>query len=508
MPSIPDAQESDHELRPPPRADFGPRAMPRTIGSDRAEDSWRAPHLAPIDVMFTTEQRLDQELTDAAGDAEPLADRMAWLVRLRWGAIGTVLVVVALAAVLEVVAALPQLLATVGMLALGNVVFWRWSRSLPDTGPRAEAENLVVFQVLFDLAMLMTLLHFSGGADNPFVMLSVFHMAIAGLLLPLHKAMIIGLGAGLMHGALVLAEAVALLPHHPLRLAGHAEAEVTLGGPLWQSPLFMLGYLVSFGVTEIGVIYFVHNLVRRIREAEARRRAHERVAQSRERLARIGGLAAGVAHTIRNPLHGVMNCVDILQAQLPPDDKGTAEVLELMSEGVAKIENVTSRLLVLTREGPAQRVATDLRVLVQDALQFANMRARARKVPVEVEAGEVAPVDVDPERLTEALANIIDNAIDACREGDRVTIRVEELHDPAGVRIEVEDTGEGIGADDLGKVFDPFFTTKPIGEGTGLGLAITRQVVEDHEGEVSVTSQPGGGTTVRIDLPRAGERTA
>jgi signal transduction histidine kinase len=211
---------------------------------------------------------------------------------------------------------------------------------------------------------------------------------------------------------------------------------------------------------------------------------------------------------IRNPLHGVMNCVDILQAQLPPDDKGTAEVLELMSEGVAKIENVTSRLLVLTREGPAQRVATDLRVLVQDALQFANMRARARKVPVEVEAGEVAPVDVDPERLTEALANIIDNAIDACREGDRVTIRVEELHDPAGVRIEVEDTGEGIGADDLGKVFDPFFTTKPIGEGTGLGLAITRQVVEDHEGEVSVTSQPGGGTTVRIDLPRAGERTA
>ena len=453
--------------------------------------------------------RLDTQPRPEAAPTQPaavleLVERMGWMIGLRWRAVAMITAVIVIAIALGVVSDGTMLLALAAMHALGNVVFRRMATALATTESRERLENFLGAQILFDLVILMALLHFSGGADNPFMMLSVFHMAFAGMLLPIRKALFIGLCTGALYATMVLAEGSGLLAFHALRLGVQAGPPGAPGVPLWMSPMFMLAYLSAFGLTEIGVILFVHNLVRRIREAEALRRDHERVALARERLARIGSLAAGVAHTIRNPLHGVLSCVDMLQKRLDRSDASTAEILDLMSEGVGRIENVTSRLLVLTREAPSPRVPVDLRILVQDAMQFAELRARNRGVQIHVEFEDVPPLPLDAERLTEAVTNVLDNAIDACAEDDRITVRI--LHKPppgAGARIEIEDTGEGIPDSELANIFDPFFTTKPIGEGTGLGLAITRQVVEDHDGDIHVVSRVGGGTTVRIDLPVA-----
>ena len=435
-----------------------------------------------------------------------LVERLGWFVRLRWRASAAILGVVALASLAGIVAESTVLFA-LGLAHLaGNVGFHRWAQTVSDATPRRRLQDQLAGHILFDLGMLMLLLHFAGGADNPFMMLSVFHMAFAGMLLPLRKALSIGVFTGLAYAAMVLAEATGLLAHHPLHIG--RDPALAAAHSLWTSPVYMLGYLAAYGLTGLGVIVFVHDLVHRIREAEALRRQHAQAAQAQERLARIGSLVAGVAHTIRNPLHGVLSCIDMLQLRVDRADANTTELLDLMTEGVNRIENVTTRLLVLARDTPSAPVAVDVAEVVGDAMQFSEVRARGRGVEVRLEIEEVPPIAAHAERLADAVSNLIDNAIDACAVDDSVTVRIRRQPPPgSGVRIEVADTGAGIPESEMARIFEPFFTTKAVGEGTGLGLAIARQVIEVHEGDIRVTSQVGKGTTFCVDLPlRPGTR--
>ena len=127
-------------------------------------------------------------------------------------------------------------------------------------------------------------------------------------------------------------------------------------------------------------------------------------------------------------------------------------------------------------------------------------------------ARDLAPVWADPDALYQALVNLARNALDAMPAGGRLTVRAGWTDGPdvvlpgrhrAGggrrVRIEIEDTGIGIRADDADRVFNPFFSTKD--GGTGLGLALTHKIVEDHGGSIDFRSASGGGTTFRIELP-------
>ena len=443
-------------------------------------------------------------LTDmpAVHTPEPseLRERLVWIVRLRWRASAAIVAVILLTTALKVVTQPLALLALALTHVLGNVAFSRQTqRTTPET-PLRPLQDQMAAQIVFDLAVLTGLLHFSGGADNPFLLLSVFHMALAGMMLPQRFALGVGALATALYAAMIGGESLGLIPHHPLLVAGHPAGETSR--LLWATPWYMVGYIGVYAMANVILILFVHDLVHRMRLADALRRQHEQVAQAQERLARIGSLVAGVAHTIRNPLHGVLSCIDMLQTRMDADDTNSAEILDLMTEGVNRIENVTSRLLVLAREAPAQEAPVDLGILVQDALQFAEVRASARDVAVTVELAPVPPMPAHAERLSEAVANLIDNAIDACRPGGKVTVRVLPMAAPlVGARIEVADTGHGIADEDIPKIFEPFFTTKPVGEGTGLGLAITRRVVEDLSGDIRVSSQIGMGTVFSIDLP-------
>jgi len=237
-------------------------------------------------------------------------------------------------------------------------------------------------------------------------------------------------------------------------------------------------------------------------QAEALRRTHEQIALSRGRMARVGELAAGVAHAIRNPLHGLLNCVEIFQSRMSPDDKLATDILPLMREALQRIERVTRRLLSLTREVKVAPRSTDVAVLLRDIQRLAAGHAEQRGVVLAFEKSEVPQVVLDPERVEEALANVIGNAIDASRPSDVVIVRARFQAGPKPtVVLEVEDAGEGIPQDDLSRVLDPFFTTKPVGEGSGLGLAITKQVMEEHDGSVEIESRVDEGTVVRLSFP-------
>lgn len=464
------------------------------IPSDEPRTVWPAGSAAPAGSPGPAE----------AWPPEYLLERMAWLLRLRWIAVAGVSFAIICAAGLGVVLEPLPLLAIALGLAAFNVYAWSRWRTLSSRPGTVRLELAIFSQLVGDLVALALLLHYSGGVENPFAMFFAFHMTIAAMLLPSRLSLSLALIAASLHGGTVLGEFAGALDHHPLFTVAPGLDHPAHSALLWTAPTFVLGYLLAFSLMLFGITYFVQSVVERHRHVEALRREHERVAVSRERLARVGALAAGVAHAVRNPLHGLINSMDLLAAKNTADSS-ERETLALMGEACRRIEAVTQRLLVLTREDTLCKSPHDLGHLVQEAVRWLPHGARGSAARIETRLDPTGAVEVDANRLTEALINVIDNAVDACRDGGVVTVRTllgSEVSDSDTVCIEVSDTGAGIVAEDLAKVFDPFFTTKPAGEGTGLGLALTRQIVEGHGGEVSIDSTPGKGTRVRILIPR------
>jgi signal transduction histidine kinase len=432
-----------------------------------------------------------------------LVDRLRWLVRLRWIAIAGIAVTIAATSFLGIVREPMPLIAIAFAMAMYNFGFWRWSHRASESGLTAAART-VFSQIVLDCAALAFLLHLSGGIGNPFAMFFAFQVAIGAMLLRVRDAIKLGVVSVLAHSFFVVGKHAGVLEHHPLYLGGSEMPFLSIN--MWGSPGFVVGYLSAFVMMQFGVIYFVQSIAARHRRAEAEREERGRVALSRERLARIGELSAGVAHSVRNPLHGVMNCVEILKSRAGGGGE-TMETLALMGEGLERIEGVTRRLLVATREDPPRRARANLNDIVQDAIQFVEARAGQAGVVLEVGLGRVPLVEIDAGRVSEALLNVIDNALHATPAGGVVSVTtVEELNGVSFGRLVVRDTGKGIAGCDLPRVFDPFYTSKGVGEGTGLGLAITRRIVEEHGGTVSVESEVGVGTVVTMRFPgvRAG----
>jgi PAS domain S-box-containing protein len=242
----------------------------------------------------------------------------------------------------------------------------------------------------------------------------------------------------------------------------------------------------------------------------------------RDRMAALGTLAAGVAHEINNPLtYLLVNLEHVLRrlrAAGASDDpiaalansSGTGALPALVQslqqavDGANRVRQIVRDLLTFSQSNIEQRGMTDVRGIVESAVQMAwhEIRHRARLVK---RLAEVPPVDANEGRLGQVFLNLLINAAQAIPEGhaDQHEIRVLTRTDERGQAvIEVGDTGMGIAPQDLPRIFDPFFTTKAE-SGTGLGLAISHGTVRGMGGDIQVTSAPGEGTTFRVTLPPA-----
>jgi len=248
---------------------------------------------------------------------------------------------------------------------------------------------------------------------------------------------------------------------------------------------------------DLGVVAVLRDLTLE-RELEGRLRRSDR-------LAALGSLAAGLAHEIKNPLTSVLTFSRHAGRRF--DDAHFRErFARVVPRELERINGIIERLLELARPMPA--VFTRIRVapLVDRAVDLFGNEIESQGVEVLREyARDVPPVAADEESLYRAVINLIGNALDAMKEGGRLTLRVGWATSASRpgvsrrVMIEVSDTGAGIKAEDADKLFNPFFTTKE--RGTGLGLAVTHKIVEDHGGAIDFHSTPGQGATFRIVLP-------
>lgn len=243
------------------------------------------------------------------------------------------------------------------------------------------------------------------------------------------------------------------------------------------------------------------HLEERVLDALRRAKAAENRLVIAQRLAATGTLAAGFAHEINNPLGGVLNALRKLRdGDLAPARR--QEYFELAADGLQRIRTIVERILHFT---PQRREPADVDVadVCRRAVELARHQAERRGIRLEVAASKAVPGVVgDSQELTQAVLNLVLNAVDAIPEDGGGTIRVGVRAEDDEAVLEVADDGCGMDEQTVRQCVDLFFSTKPEGEGTGLGLAIVQHIVTDHGGTLDIDSRRGEGTTVRIRLPR------
>lgn len=215
--------------------------------------------------------------------------------------------------------------------------------------------------------------------------------------------------------------------------------------------------------------------------------------RDKENLARLGEMAAVVAHEVKNPLAGLRSTLQILEGRAA-DGSSDREIIATMIRRIDVLNRIVDELLSFARPAEMHRALVDCCDLVRDAVAVGSRDVQH----VEVD-GARCLVDGDASQLERALLNLLLNAVQAS-SGDpgSVTVRVEPVGTSCEIRV--RDDGPGIPDDIRGRAFDPFVTSRS--QGTGLGLTITRRIVEAHGGTVTLGDAPGGGTEAVIRLPR------
>ncbi len=215
-----------------------------------------------------------------------------------------------------------------------------------------------------------------------------------------------------------------------------------------------------------------------------------------QRLASLGSLAAGVAHEIRNPLSSIKGfAVYFRERQEKEEDK---QIAGIMIQEVDRLNRVVSQLVELARPVSISRKPVSLRNVIENSLKLLERDASEKKIEIKrIFAPEEFEIPIDGDRISQVLLNLYLNAIESMEKGGRLAVSLSKGEGIAIIKI--SDTGSGIGEKDLPHVFDPYFTTKTTG--TGLGLAIVHNIIEAHEGKITVESSPGEGTTFTLFLP-------
>jgi two-component system sensor histidine kinase HydH len=222
-----------------------------------------------------------------------------------------------------------------------------------------------------------------------------------------------------------------------------------------------------------------------------------------QQLAALGELGAGVSHEVRNILTGIVGFAQI--ARQRKDVDGSRRHVELIEREALRCVEILERFLTFARIGDAEPELVDVGPLLQQVVDATGHQLAMHRLGATVHTDEdLPPVYCDRGALTQAVLNLVINAMHASPEGATIAVTAERAG--AGVEIAIADHGHGIAPELHEKIFEPFFTTKPAGKGTGLGLAMCRRIASEAGGSISVESAPGHGARFALQLPSAEDR--
>lgn len=398
-----------------------------------------------------------------------------WLARMRWGALA-----IEAAAVLVttqgfgVELPLVAVWSLVAVGALSNI--WLSSR-------KERAGHLGAFLVL-DVVLLTGVLYLSGGPTNPFSTIYVVYIAMSAVMLaPRWTWTIAGLS--------IVSFAALFIVHVPSEHLGHAGH-----GGGFQTHLY--GMFVALVLAVTLITYFVSQLSVELRRRERALAEAEERTHRWGKLASIATLAAGAAHELGTPLGTIAVAAKEMerQARRVPGGEGLVEDAELIREELERCRVVLDRMASAGGEHVGETLRT---VAIQEVFDDVRSRLNPDQAVRWVTTTDVATIEAPREALFQMVENIARNGFDACQAG-RVGLEVRGLE--RAVELCFFDEGHGMDEATVKRASEPFFTTKNTGDRMGLGLFLARTLVDSLDGELIIESVPGGGTTIRVVLPR------
>ena len=361
--------------------------------------------------------------------------------------------------------------------------------ALVTVSPRA-TRGIFTGALSVDLLLVFALLYLTGGGDSPFV--NLFYPLVAV------NAYYFGRGVGLLLTALA-----GLLYWTAAWLAVPRAAWTAVAILMGQIglPAYALGHVAererrARGETERLNTELTGTLTRL-------QSAQEKLVEA-ERMATVGRLSLKVAHEVRNPIAAIeLNAEllgDIVGARQGPEMEEAGSLVGAIRDQVSALDALTEEYLAFARFPRAQFDEDSVNEMVAAVAEFIKPLAARQGITIAVTTDPAVPsMEIDRTLLRQAVLNLIKNGLEAqaLSKGGTLTVTTRRLDDT--VDIAVSDTGPGIAPEVGRRLFEQFFTTKP--QGTGLGLSITRQIVEEHEGQIRWTSTPGAGATFTISLP-------
>ena len=269
------------------------------------------------------------------------------------------------------------------------------------------------------------------------------------------------------------------------------------GEPFFRSDLEIL-----FAIAQhVSIAMENASLYRRLEESFAVTTQELRITQEKlirtERLACMSNLVQGVAHEIRNPITTIGGFARRIKKELG-DNRKLEKYVDIILDETARLENIVKRVQDFTETQSYSPSPTSIEPLVEEVLNASMPQANQLGVRIVKEmAPDLPQVRLDSSQLSVALANLVENALEAMPQGGTLNLKV--LREDRSLVITIKDTGCGIPKDQLTAIYDPFVTSKA--KGAGLGLTLVNQVVSNHHGDIRITSQVQKGTVVTIRLP-------
>jgi PAS domain S-box-containing protein len=309
------------------------------------------------------------------------------------------------------------------------------------------------------------------------------------------------------------------LPAHGLEVAARESRWETEGWRLRKDGSRFWAHVVIDAIRDdAGELRGFAKITRDITERKEAERALEEARQAlfqSQKMEAVGQLTGGVAHDFNNLLTVIIGGLDTISRSKLVENTRVARALEMSRHAADRAITLTSRLLAFSRKQPLQPTPTDLNKLVRD---MTDLLHRTLGEHIELE-GVLSPrlwtAEVDQNQLESAILNLAVNARDAMRGGGKLTVETANTYLDAHytahdaevipgqyVMVSMTDNGSGIAKEILSKVFEPFFTTKEVGRGTGLGLSQVYGFVKQSGGHVTIYSEKGQGTCVKLYFPR------
>lgn len=218
-----------------------------------------------------------------------------------------------------------------------------------------------------------------------------------------------------------------------------------------------------------------------------------------ERLTTIGRMASSLAHEINNPIQSVVGCLG-LAMELQEEGKDATKFMHVAMEELIRTSQIVQRLRDLARRNEVEKEPTDLDEIIEKVVTLTQKKAHNAQVAVNrIRDGKLPAINVVADQIRQVILNLILNAIEAMPDGGELTITSQTSPDKKRIEIAITDTGIGISESEKRRLFSAHHTTKQLG--LGLGLFISRRIILNHNGTISVESEPGKGSTFTLSLP-------